>query len=126
MAMRRNSNWKRNDRDRRQQIFTLFIEKLSEKLHWQGLWHASRRHVDVSDAFIARKRDERGRRFGFVRFGKRIDAERAIERLNGFVLYGSRIRVSMAGFKPRQAFWRKVGHRLWIPKGVGIKGGMQQ
>ncbi|KAL4281706.1 hypothetical protein GQ457_03G003410 [Hibiscus cannabinus] len=58
------------------------------------------------DAFIAKKRNRRGKRFGFVRFGKKLDAERAIERLNGWILFGSKIRVSMARFKPRQEFWR--------------------
>ncbi|KAK8604714.1 hypothetical protein V6N13_099645 [Hibiscus sabdariffa] len=36
------------------------------------------------------------------------DAERALERLNGFVLYGSKLFVTLAKFKTRQAFWRKV------------------
>ncbi|KAK8680151.1 hypothetical protein V6N13_109104 [Hibiscus sabdariffa] len=90
-----------NDRWRRQQTFTLYIENPSKLLHWQGLWHAFGRHGDVLDAFIARKRNRPGKRFGFVSFGKKFDAERAIERLNGCTLFGSRIRVSMARFKPR-------------------------
>ncbi|KAK8577113.1 hypothetical protein V6N13_122108 [Hibiscus sabdariffa] len=68
------------------QTFTLFIENLPEKLHWQGLWFAFGRHGDAVDAFIPRKRNARGQRFGFVRYGKKIDAERATERLNGFLL----------------------------------------
>ncbi|KAK8625518.1 hypothetical protein V6N13_090387 [Hibiscus sabdariffa] len=71
----------------RQQIFSLFI---------------------VLDAFIARKRDSRGRRFGFVRYRNRYEAERAIERMNNSVLIGSIISVSMARFNLRQSFWRKV------------------
>ncbi|GMI67050.1 hypothetical protein HRI_000374300 [Hibiscus trionum] len=95
-------------RGRQHQTFTLFIENLSEKLHWQGLWFAFGRYGDVVDAFIARKRNGRGRRFGFVRFGNKFEAVRAIKRLNGFVLFGSKIRVSMARFKPRQSYWRRV------------------
>ncbi|KAK8578612.1 hypothetical protein V6N13_100440 [Hibiscus sabdariffa] len=103
----RKESWKRGG-CRQRQVFTLFIENLSEKLHWQGLWFAFGRHGEVVDAFIARKRNCRGQRFGFVRYGKRIDAERAIRSLNGFVLFGSKIKVSMARYKPRQAFWRRV------------------
>ncbi|KAK8605346.1 hypothetical protein V6N13_102128 [Hibiscus sabdariffa] len=91
-----------------QNTFTLFVENLSEKLHRQGLWHTFGRYGDVLDAFIARKRNRAGKRFGFVRFGKRIDAERAIERSNGFVLFRSRIRVVPALYKPRQSYWRKA------------------
>ncbi|KAK8652479.1 hypothetical protein V6N13_126511 [Hibiscus sabdariffa] len=92
----------------RQQIFNLFIGNLSEKIHWKGLWHAFGIYGVVLDAFIARKRDSRGRRFGFVRYRNRYEAERAIERINNSVLIGSIISVSMARFNLRQSFWRKV------------------
>ncbi|KAK8672365.1 hypothetical protein V6N13_110737 [Hibiscus sabdariffa] len=92
----------------RQQIFSLFIGNLSEKIHWKGLWHAFGIYGVVLDAFIARKRDSRGRRFGFVRYRNRYEAERAIERMNNSVLIGSIISVSMARFNLRQSFWRKV------------------
>ncbi|KAL4297063.1 hypothetical protein GQ457_12G027510 [Hibiscus cannabinus] len=72
----------RSWRGKNQQIFTLFVENLPEKLHWQGLRHAFGRFGDVLDAFIASKRNRRGRRFG-----RRIDAEknnRKDERLRVF------------------------------------------
>ncbi|KAK8707917.1 hypothetical protein V6N13_058968 [Hibiscus sabdariffa] len=50
----------------------------------------------------------RGMRFGFVRINGRVGAERAMERLNGFALYGTKLFVSKARFKPRTSFWRKV------------------
>ncbi|KAK8716138.1 hypothetical protein V6N13_043456 [Hibiscus sabdariffa] len=90
------------------QIVTLFVENIPESLHWQGLWHAFRRHGDVVDAFIEKKYSRGGKRFGFVRYAKMGDAERALERLNGFVLYGSKLFVTLAKFNMRQAFWRKV------------------
>ncbi|KAK8527026.1 hypothetical protein V6N12_054254 [Hibiscus sabdariffa] len=36
-----------------------------------------------------------------------INAQRTISRLDGFVLYGSRIKVSLARFNVRDTFWRK-------------------
>ncbi|KAK8605322.1 hypothetical protein V6N13_102104 [Hibiscus sabdariffa] len=64
--------------------------------------------VDVAEAFIARKRNAKGRRFGFVRYRNRTDALRATERLNGFFLYGSKISVTPAKYKRRDAYWNKV------------------
>ncbi|KAL4325900.1 hypothetical protein GQ457_11G030350 [Hibiscus cannabinus] len=86
--------------------FTLFINNLSERLHWQGLWFAFGRHGEVTDAFIPRKRNRRGTRFGFVRFTNRRDADRAIERLNGFNLFGSIIHVGYALFNDHTSHWR--------------------
>ncbi|KAK8682959.1 hypothetical protein V6N13_039037 [Hibiscus sabdariffa] len=37
-----------------------------------------------------------------------MGADRALSRLNGFVLYGNRIRVTYAKFKSRSSYWRKV------------------
>ncbi|KAK8647668.1 hypothetical protein V6N13_121397 [Hibiscus sabdariffa] len=90
------------------QVVTLFVENLPESLHWQGLWYAFGRHSDVVDAFIAKKTSRGGKRFGFMRYARMVDAERAVERLNGFALYGNKLFVTFAKFKTRQAFWRKV------------------
>ncbi|KAK8535773.1 hypothetical protein V6N13_015293 [Hibiscus sabdariffa] len=57
---------------------------------------------------VDRKKNRAGGRFGFVKFSNIIDAERAIERLNGFYLYSFRLMVSVARFKTRTTFWRKV------------------
>ncbi|KAL4303168.1 hypothetical protein GQ457_10G019730 [Hibiscus cannabinus] len=89
-------------------VFTLFVQNLPAKLHWRGLRQAFGRHGDVVDSFIAGKMDRAGKRFGFVRFSNREDAERAIERLNGFRLYGYQLSVSFARFKTRTSYWRKV------------------
>ncbi|KAK8671907.1 hypothetical protein V6N13_038490 [Hibiscus sabdariffa] len=70
------------------QLFTLYVDNISARLHWKGLWFAFGRHGDVEEAFIARKRNAKGRRFGFIRYRNRTDAVRATERLNGFFLYG--------------------------------------
>ncbi|KAK8634096.1 hypothetical protein V6N13_014925 [Hibiscus sabdariffa] len=83
-------------------------EEMLERIHWQGLRLAFGRHGDVVDAFIATKRNKKGRRFGFVKFSNKTDADRAIERLNGFKLFGSKISVSVAKYNTRVAYWRRV------------------
>ncbi|KAK8644214.1 hypothetical protein V6N13_123526 [Hibiscus sabdariffa] len=91
-----------------QQITTVFVDNISPALHWQGLWHAFARHGNVVDAFISRKLSRGGRRIGFVRFEKKVDAWRAIERLNGFSLFGQRISVTLAHNNDRTQYWKKV------------------
>ncbi|KAL4318899.1 hypothetical protein GQ457_18G023820 [Hibiscus cannabinus] len=50
------------------------------------------------------------------------DAFRAIERLNGYPLYGSHIAVSLARFNGRSSYWRKV---RFVPERDGEKSGFQ-
>ncbi|KAL4363278.1 hypothetical protein GQ457_04G006140 [Hibiscus cannabinus] len=90
--------------DRHTSIVTLYVANIPTTLHWSGLRQTFGRHGDLVDSFIARKQNKAGKRFGFVRFSNKIDAERAIERLNGFKLYGSRLLVS----KARSSYWRKI------------------
>ncbi|KAK8494889.1 hypothetical protein V6N12_073955 [Hibiscus sabdariffa] len=61
-----------NDEEGKQGVISLFVENLPESLHWKGLW------------------------FAFARMENMGDANRAIQRLNGFVLYGSRLVVKIA------------------------------
>ncbi|KAL4351562.1 hypothetical protein GQ457_06G013110 [Hibiscus cannabinus] len=85
----------------------LFVRNLSDRLHWQGLWQCFDRHGEVLDVFVPTKHTVDGSRFGFVRMGSWEDALRVIKRLDGFVLYGSRVRVSFARRDTRDSFWRQ-------------------
>ncbi|KAL4295278.1 hypothetical protein GQ457_12G029200 [Hibiscus cannabinus] len=102
---------------------TLFVGNLSPMMHWSGLRQAFGFHADVVDSFVANKRDRNGRRFGFVRFSNRWDATRAIERLNGFNLYGSRISVSFAKYESRSSYWSKVRPSGYRNQGYNFKQG---
>ncbi|MBA0798684.1 hypothetical protein Gohar_009250 [Gossypium harknessii] len=65
-----------------------------------------RYHENIIDAFILEKKSKNGKRFGFVRFSKILDAQRAISRINGFVIMGSKIWVKMAKFNGK--IWVKM------------------
>ncbi|KAK8674567.1 hypothetical protein V6N13_032676 [Hibiscus sabdariffa] len=80
----------------KQVIVSLFVENLPETLHWKGLWFSFARHGDVVNVYIARKRSRGGKRFGFVRMKNQEEAERVIQRLHGFTLYGSKLSVKRA------------------------------
>ncbi|KAK8694817.1 hypothetical protein V6N13_072361 [Hibiscus sabdariffa] len=75
------------------QVITIYVNNIGENLHWKGLWLAFGRHGEVLDAFIANKRNKEGKKFGFVRTSNKADANRMIERLNNFHLFGSKITV---------------------------------
>ncbi|KAK8558038.1 hypothetical protein V6N13_073719 [Hibiscus sabdariffa] len=76
----------------------VFVSNLPPCLHWQGLWFAFARHVEVSDAFIPMKKSKSGTRFGFVRFLSLEYVERAISRMNGSVLFWSLVFATLARF----------------------------
>ncbi|KAK8682438.1 hypothetical protein V6N13_054826 [Hibiscus sabdariffa] len=85
-----------------QEIFTVFVENIPKAMEWKGLWYTFARHGDVVGTYIARKLSRRGRKFGFMRVKKKIDAERVIERLNGFNLFGFKLLVKMARFEGKE------------------------
>ncbi|KAK8604717.1 hypothetical protein V6N13_099648 [Hibiscus sabdariffa] len=68
---------------------TLIVFNLHEKLHWKGLWFLFSHHGEVVGSFISRKRSLGGYRFGFVRFTTMEDAMSALDKLDGFTIYGS-------------------------------------
>ncbi|KAK9044992.1 hypothetical protein V6N11_058882 [Hibiscus sabdariffa] len=79
-----------------QEVISLFVENLPETLHWKGLWFSFARHGEVVSVYIARKKSRGGKRFGFIRMKNLVEAERVMERLHGFTLYGSRLCVKRA------------------------------
>ncbi|MBA0576412.1 hypothetical protein Golob_027475 [Gossypium lobatum] len=86
----------------------LLVYNIPVTMHWKGLWTLFRYHGDVIDAFIPAKKSKSGKKLGFVRFDKIMDAQKVINRLNGFVILGNRISVYLERFKGRRQVWRKV------------------
>ncbi|KAK8613353.1 hypothetical protein V6N13_101118 [Hibiscus sabdariffa] len=86
----------------------VFVLNPPPRMHWQGLWASFAHHGDVVDSFILVKRSRDGNKFGFVRYSRLADAQRAISRLGLFTLFGSRISVGLAKYKVRNKYWKKV------------------
>ncbi|KAK8630032.1 hypothetical protein V6N13_078843 [Hibiscus sabdariffa] len=95
--------WKSSGNGRQQKYIqtTVFVSNLPPRLHWQGLWFAFVRYGEVIDAFIPAKKSKTDFRYGFVRFLKLEDAEKAILHLSGSVLYGSLLNASLARFSDK-------------------------
>ncbi|KAE8667833.1 hypothetical protein F3Y22_tig00112368pilonHSYRG00005 [Hibiscus syriacus] len=99
--------------------FTLFVENLPEKIHWERFGSLFCSHGRVLDVFIPNKRNSKGVRFGFIRFASIEEARRAISKMNGSRIDDNKIGVSFAKFKPRHSYWRKSS------TGVLRKSGME-
>ncbi|MBA0855404.1 hypothetical protein Goshw_013192 [Gossypium schwendimanii] len=67
-------------------LITLFVYNIPISIHCKGLWALFRYHENIIDDFILEKKSKNGKRFGFVRFSKILDAQREISRINGFVI----------------------------------------
>ncbi|KAL4346648.1 hypothetical protein GQ457_17G018690 [Hibiscus cannabinus] len=91
----------------RKQCWTVFVLNLPWNLHWKGVWQVFDRHGVVIDIFIPKKVAVDGSRFGFVHMQSKEDADRVIERFDGFWLYGYKVRVMMAARGGQRSFWRK-------------------
>ncbi|KAE8658559.1 hypothetical protein F3Y22_tig00116971pilonHSYRG00794 [Hibiscus syriacus] len=75
------------------QVVSLFVENIPKAFHWKGLRFLFARYGNVVGAFIANKLSRKGKRFGFDRFGSKVEAERCLEKLNGFVLNDCKLSV---------------------------------
>ncbi|KAK5776169.1 hypothetical protein PVK06_044128 [Gossypium arboreum] len=92
----------------RNNVRTVYVDNIPDSIHWKGLRALFNFHGNVLDAFIPVKRSKEGKRFGFVRFAKLEDAQRAIARLDGFVMLGKKIWVKMARFNSNSKVWKKI------------------
>ncbi|KAE8663087.1 hypothetical protein F3Y22_tig00113123pilonHSYRG00275 [Hibiscus syriacus] len=81
----------------------LFVDKLSERLYWKGLWQIVGCHGRALSVFIANKRSRGGTRFAFVRVGSKDEALRLIEKLNGLQIHSSGIAVGLAKYDKRSS-----------------------
>ncbi|KAK8613648.1 hypothetical protein V6N13_101405 [Hibiscus sabdariffa] len=104
----------KDEEEGKQGVISLYVENLPESLNWKGLWFAFARHGEVVNVYIARKRSIGGKRFGFVRMENMGDANRAIQRLNGFTLYGSRLVVKIA--RDKHCWKRNTAGRSLSPE----------
>ncbi|KAK8624680.1 hypothetical protein V6N13_089569 [Hibiscus sabdariffa] len=100
---------KSSQKRKQEQDVTLFVENIPTRMQWKGLWHLFARHGDVVRTFITRKLSRGGKRFSIVGFENNIDAERAMERLNGFSVYGYKLTVKKA-FQDKKG-WAVVRER---------------
>ncbi|MED6226169.1 hypothetical protein PIB30_100872, partial [Stylosanthes scabra] len=80
-------------------VVTIFVDNLPPNTTIDWLWHIFKLEGRVMDAFLSRKkRSSNPSLFGFVRFANRVEAQRAIKKRNGWVVWGYRIKLSEARY----------------------------
>ncbi|KAE8677847.1 Detected protein of confused Function [Hibiscus syriacus] len=98
--------------------FTIFIENLPESINWKRLGSIFGIHGQVIDAFIPKKTNSKAFRFGFICYATIEEARITISKMNGNHIYGSKARVSLAKYKPRQSYWRKSSTGVHLKSGT--------
>lgn len=103
---------------------TFYVTNFSDRVTGLKLREAFRSLVNVTDAWVPRKRSVKGRVFGFVRCEKIKDPYPILKDLNEIVIMDSRISVSLAMFDRSH---RKINYgeedvvkKTWIPKDKNI------
>ncbi|MED6115335.1 hypothetical protein PIB30_089469 [Stylosanthes scabra] len=81
-------------------VVTLFADNLPPNTTVDWLWRIFRLEGHVVDAFLSRKkRVGNPSLFGFVRFTNKAEAERAIQKRNGWVVWGHKIKLSIVRYE---------------------------
>ncbi|KAE8657520.1 hypothetical protein F3Y22_tig00116989pilonHSYRG00020 [Hibiscus syriacus] len=81
-----------------EETISLFVDNIPSSIHWKGLWQIVGHFGEVQSVYLPLKRSRVGSRFGFVKVGNMVEAERVKDRLNGLMVYGSRISVSFTKY----------------------------
>ncbi|KAJ0602305.1 putative RNA recognition motif domain, nucleotide-binding alpha-beta plait domain superfamily [Helianthus annuus] len=103
-----------NDEARKEKAITFYVTNIHPHISDGELWLESKNYGQVVDAYIARKLDKKGKRFGFLRFTNVKDTEKMIKALNQMSFFGWKIKTNVARFvkvvkkddRAKQA-WRK-------------------
>ncbi|XP_039010594.1 single-stranded TG1-3 DNA-binding protein-like [Hibiscus syriacus] len=101
-------------------VISLFVQNIPIRYYLKGLIQVFGRHGEVVDSYIARRMDRIGKRFGFIRFANKEDADRTRERLVGFSLNGFQLAVKEAKPRERHLQWRKKNFEY--PQHIDQKG----
>ncbi|KAF5785268.1 putative RNA recognition motif domain, nucleotide-binding alpha-beta plait domain superfamily [Helianthus annuus] len=78
--------------------WTFLIQNLADKVNRNILWRAFQQYGFISDVYVARKRDARGRCFGFVRYVGVQNMEETLASMNAVKMFGMKAMVSLAKY----------------------------
>ncbi|MED6124575.1 hypothetical protein PIB30_060100 [Stylosanthes scabra] len=75
--------------------FTVFADNLPQDATYQWLWKVFSNTGKVVDIFLSRKiRKSNPLKFAFIRYRTREEMERTAEQLDGWIVWGSRVRIA--------------------------------
>ncbi|KAJ0454565.1 putative RNA recognition motif domain, nucleotide-binding alpha-beta plait domain superfamily [Helianthus annuus] len=116
-----NVQYRKNNRSRGDGVeWTFLVQNISDKVTRNILWRAFQPFGFVSDVYVARKRDSRGRCFGFVRYVGVVNMQETLTSMNTIRLFNMKVIVSLAKYDKDH---KKIvytpdmlGRREWRPK----------
>ncbi|MFS8000273.1 putative RNA recognition motif domain, nucleotide-binding alpha-beta plait domain superfamily [Helianthus anomalus] len=100
--------------------WTFLVQNVSDRVTRNILWRSFQPLGFISDAYVARKRDSRGRCFGFVRFKGVEDVKGLLVKLNTIRMFEMKVSVSLAKYdkdhKKINYAPEYLGRSVWRPK----------
>ncbi|MFS7915946.1 putative RNA recognition motif domain, nucleotide-binding alpha-beta plait domain superfamily [Helianthus anomalus] len=101
--------------------WTFLVQNISDRVTRNALWRTFQPFGFISDAYVARKRDARGRCFGFVRYVGVVDMKVTLAKLNMIKMFDMKVSVSLAKYDKDHKRINYVldftGRSVWRPKG---------
>ncbi|KAJ0473312.1 putative RNA recognition motif domain, nucleotide-binding alpha-beta plait domain superfamily [Helianthus annuus] len=99
-----------------EQATTFYVSNIHPKLTDGELWTECRSYGHLVDAYIAKKLDKRGLRFGFLRFAKVKDETKMVKALNQLCFEGWKIRANVAKFVKIKKNPVQMMRKEWVRK----------
>ncbi|KAJ0512413.1 putative RNA recognition motif domain, nucleotide-binding alpha-beta plait domain superfamily [Helianthus annuus] len=100
--------------------WTFLVQNVSDRVTRSVLWRSFQPCGFISDAYVARKRDSRGRCFGFVRFKGIEDMKDFLGKLNKIRMFDMKVSVSLAKYDKdhKKIIYapEHLGRSVWRPK----------
>ncbi|GAB2289444.1 hypothetical protein Dimus_023753 [Dionaea muscipula] len=79
-------------------VVTIYVEDLPEQLNRKEMHHLFSKFGVVCDVYIPFKRNWKGMRFGFVRYGCKVAADVAVQKTNGLWIGDKKLTVKLAEY----------------------------
>lgn len=96
-SVSKNHSWN-NVWDTNNRFVTFFLQNFPETCSWENLRAKLQEIESVRDLFIPQRRDKKGKRFGFVRFGRDIDIRGVEDKLNNIWFDSFKLRENISKF----------------------------
>ncbi|KAJ0854589.1 putative RNA recognition motif domain, nucleotide-binding alpha-beta plait domain superfamily [Helianthus annuus] len=100
----------------KESAITFYVSNIHPHISDGELWTECKNYGNIVDAYIARKLDKRGQRFGFLRFVKVKDADKMIKALNQMSFYGWKLRANVARFVKIEKKPGRNQNKTWVRK----------
>ncbi|KAJ0488728.1 putative RNA recognition motif domain, nucleotide-binding alpha-beta plait domain superfamily [Helianthus annuus] len=113
---------KKNRRNRPDGVeMTFLIQNLPDQVSKGLLWRIFQPYGFITDAYVARKKDAKGNRFGFVRYVVEGRVEEVLKAMNSVKVFGAKLNVLLAKYDKNHKRFNYTSDMLgrrqeWKPK----------